>query len=104
MKKAVCVAACLTLSLMMFVLVGCGVPRNDHEALQKKYTKVQQEMTDFNAQAKKVQTENTALKTRVTVLEDQAKKLTSENKAVNAKYQRLLKQQAAAKQEAVKAQ
>ena len=104
MKNAIRVTACLTLGLMMFALVGCGISKNDHEALQKKYTKVQQEMTDFNTQVKKVQTENTTLKSKMTTLEDQVKKLTSENKAVNAKYQRLLKQQAAAKQAAAKVQ
>jgi len=89
MLKVVQLAQYAVLFTVVLALVGCGVPKSEHQVLQDKYDKVQKEMSDFNEQAKKVQLENAFLKRQVKELEDQITKLKDENDLIKAQYQKV---------------
>ena len=73
---------------VVLALVGCGVPKSEHQMLEQKYDKIQKEMSDFNEQAKKVQLENAFLKKQVKELEDHVNRLKEENEVIKAQYQK----------------
>ena len=78
MRNIIRVAQYAVLITVMLALVGCGVPKSEHQALADKFTQSQKE--------------NDALTKRNKDLEAQVARLTSANKELQAKYQELLKE------------
>jgi len=95
MTKVKYIAICAVVSMAVGMTSGCGVPKNEHEVLEKKYAKVQLEMKGFNSQAKKVQKDNEVLTKKVKALETEAKKISKENAEMKKKTQALLKEKEA---------
>ena len=66
-------------------LTGCGVPKEEHETLEKKYTKVQAEMAGFNQQVKEVQQKNASLGKEMESLQAKVRTLEGENADLKGK-------------------
>ena len=64
---------------IIVMLVGCGIPKNEHETLKKQYARVQQEMTAYNERANNVSIENQELEAKVVSLQNTIKKLKMDN-------------------------
>ncbi|MFH1305661.1 MAG: hypothetical protein ABIH74_04605 [Candidatus Omnitrophota bacterium] len=93
MKRTVHVIQWAVVFAAALVLVGCGVPKSEHDALKDKH--------------KKSTETNVVLKERIKGLEKQVDKLTAENKALKENHQKLLDQNKAEqekKKEAEKAE
>ena len=80
----------VVLVLAGVMVSGCGVPKNEHELLEEKYAKVQEEMVGFNEQVKKVQTDNVTLNDTVKKLKGEIKKLSEEKVAMKKENQKAL--------------
>ena len=70
-------------------LVGCGVPKSEHEQLEQQYSKVQAEIGKFNENVSKMQKENLALKDQIKELNAQIAKLEQKNAVVSKAYKEL---------------
>jgi len=77
---------------MVLAISGCGVSKLDHVALEKKYDRVQQEITGFNEQVKKMQEENISLRAENKALKEQLKGLTATNSTLKADNDKLTKE------------
>ncbi len=87
MIKVFQIAQYALLFTVVLALASCGVPKSEHKLLEEKYTKVQQEISELNEQAKNIQLENAFLKKQVKELEEQIKKLNEANEDLKERYQ-----------------
>jgi peptidoglycan hydrolase CwlO-like protein len=78
MRNMIRVAQYAVLIVVALTLVGCGVPKSEHQALTDKFSQVQKE--------------NNALTKKNKDLEAQVARLSSANKELQAKCQELMKE------------
>jgi chromosome segregation ATPase len=77
---------------LILTMAGCGVSKSEHEILEEKYAKVQEQMIGYNEQAKKIQTANMELSNKGKEMEAEIKKLSEEKDALTKENQKLLKE------------
>ena len=87
MRNAIRAAKCAVLLSMVLVLVGCGVPKSEHEVLEKKYAGAQEEIKHLSMRVEGMQRETVALRGRIKGLEEQVNELAAENRAIKQSYE-----------------
>ena len=79
------VVALLILSAVTLSLIGCGVPKTEHEKVVKELEQVTQEKTTLSDQLDKVTKEKEALSQQIGQLQNQINALKKENGQLKAK-------------------
>ncbi|MBL7073427.1 MAG: hypothetical protein ISS33_06640 [Candidatus Omnitrophica bacterium] len=97
-------AVLAVMTVMVWSLAGCGIPKSEYEKLEKKYDTVQREIKSFNTQAKKIQQDNESLKKTNDDLTRKLKKMTSEKAALEKANQSLTNEKISLQKKLTKAQ
>ncbi len=79
------VVTLLIISAVALSLVGCGVPKTEHEKVVKELEQVKQETTTLSDQLGKVTKEKEALSQQIGQLQNQISTLRKENEELKAK-------------------